>query len=193
MLINSALFMFAYLMGSISSAIFVCKAFKLPDPRTKGSNNPGATNVMRIGGKLPAIITLICDVLKGVLPVLLAQFLYKNSLTVSFIVLFAFLGHVYPLFFNFKGGKGVATALGGLLAMSYMVGLLFITAWLLIFVSTRISSLSALFATILTPIFTYLFIGLIPSAPIFLMCLLLLYNHRENIKRLLSKQEKQIS
>lgn len=192
MWINISLFIFAYLMGSVSSAILVCKLFNLPDPRTKGSNNPGATNVMRIGGKLPAIITLLGDVLKGVIPVVIAQVLYKDNLIISFVILFAFIGHVYPIFFKFKGGKGVATALGGLLAFSLTVGGLFIVAWILMFSIMRISSLSALFATIVTPIFTYFFKGFIPAIPISIMCILLIYNHRENIQRLINKNENKI-
>ncbi|KAA0447047.1 MAG: glycerol-3-phosphate 1-O-acyltransferase PlsY, partial [Candidatus Thioglobus sp.] len=110
----------SYLIGSISSAILVCKVLRLPDPRTQGSNNPGATNVLRIGGKKAAAITLIGDGAKGAIAVAVAQYLGLDLLAMSLIALAAFLGHIYPIFFGFKGGKGVATFLGGLFVLNYL-------------------------------------------------------------------------
>ena len=146
----------AYLIGSISMAIIICKILDLPDPRTQGSNNPGATNVLRIGGKKAAAATLLADGLKGFIPVAIGQYLGLDIQTVSLIALSAFLGHVYPVFFSFKGGKGVATFIGALLALNYFVGLAFIATWLFVAKVLKISSLSALIATLLTPLYFYL-------------------------------------
>lgn len=192
MLIYLLLFLFAYLLGSISSAIFVCKIFHLQDPRIAGSKNPGTTNVMRIGGKIPASITLIADVLKGVIPVLIAKMLFKENTIPALTILCSFLGHVFPVYYRFKGGKGVATAIGGLFALSIFLGGIFVAAWLLIFFSTKISSLSALFATTITPIFSFFILGSKPSIPIIMMCVLIFYTHRENIKRLIEKKESKL-
>ncbi len=183
----------AYLIGSISTAIIVCKALKLPDPRTQGSNNPGATNVLRIGGKKAAAITLIGDGLKGVVPVLIAHYLEFSLVDVALVALFSFLGHVYPVFFGFKGGKGVATFLGALLAINYIVGLGFIITWLFVAKVLKISSLSALIATLLTPVYFYLItLDVIASYVISIICLWIFYTHRENIKRILSGDEGKI-
>ena len=122
----------AYLIGSISSAILICKVLSLPDPRTQGSNNPGATNVRRIAGNKIAAVVLLGDALKGFLPVLLATTLDLSVFEISLIGLGAFLGHIYPVFFGFKGGKGVATYIGILLACSTLVGIAFIFIWLFI-------------------------------------------------------------
>src|SRR3989338_7743397 len=119
----------AYLVGSLSSAIIVCKVFNLPDPRTKGSNNPGATNVLRIGGKFPAFCTLFGDALKGFIPVFLADLFIGNPFALGLIALAALFGHIYPIFFRFEGGKGVATTLGIIFALSINVGLLAVLTW----------------------------------------------------------------
>ena len=183
----------AYLIGSVSTAIIVCKVLKLPDPRTQGSNNPGATNVLRIGGKKAAAITLIGDGLKGVVPVLIAHYLEFGLVDVALVALFSFLGHVYPVFFGFKGGKGVATFLGALLAINYIVGLGFIITWLFVAKVLKISSLSALIATLLTPVYFYLItLDVIASYVISIICLWIFYTHRENIKRILSGDEGKI-
>ncbi len=183
----------AYLIGSISTAIIVCKALKLPDPRTQGSNNPGATNVLRIGGKKAAAITLIGDGLKGVVPVLIAHYLEFSLVDVALVALFSFLGHVYPVFFGFKGGKGVATFLGALLAINYIAGLGFVITWLFVAKVLKISSLSALIATLLTPVYFYLItLDVIASYVISIICLWIFYTHRENIKRILSGDEGKI-
>jgi glycerol-3-phosphate acyltransferase PlsY len=184
----------SYLIGSISTAIIVCKMLNIADPRTQGSNNPGATNVLRIGGKKAATITLIGDGLKGAIPVLIAHYLAFNMLAVTWVVLAVFLGHVYPIFFGFKGGKGVATFLGALLALSYLTGLGFIITWAFVAKVLKISSLSALIATALTPVYFYLMTDNLASTyVIFSICLWIFYTHQSNIKRLLNKQENKIN
>ena len=180
----------AYLIGSISAAIIVCKILNLPDPRTQGSNNPGATNVLRIGGKKAATIVLIGDGLKGAIPVLIAQYLNIELLGLSFVAMAAFLGHVYPIFFGFKGGKGVATFIGALLALNYLVGLSFILTWLFIAKVLKISSLSALIATLLTPIYFYFITENLNTTYIIgVICIWIFFTHRSNIKRILSGEE----
>ncbi|SMN12398.1 Acyl-phosphate:glycerol-3-phosphate O-acyltransferase PlsY [uncultured Candidatus Thioglobus sp.] len=181
----------SYLIGSISSAILVCRAMGLTDPRTQGSNNPGATNVLRISGKKAAIITLLGDGFKGALPVLIAQYLGGDLLTLTLVALAAFLGHVYPIFFGFKGGKGVATLLGSLFALNYLVGLSFALIWLFVAKVLKISSLSALIATLLTPIIFYFLSdnNLEATYIITLICVWIFYTHRGNIQRILSGKE----
>jgi len=179
-----------YLIGSISSAILICKALSLPDPRTQGSNNPGATNVRRIAGNKVAVVVLLGDTLKGFLPVLLATMLDLSMLETSLIGLGAFLGHIYPVFFRFKGGKGVATYIGVLLACNTLVGVAFICIWLFIAKVLKISSLSALVATAISPVYFYLAVDEPwSSIVITAMCLLIFYTHRSNIKRLINDEE----
>jgi glycerol-3-phosphate acyltransferase PlsY len=182
--------LFAYFLGSVSSAVIICHLMSLPDPRSHGSNNPGATNVLRIGGKKAAIITLLSDGLKGVLPILLGHYLGLNLFEITLIALVAFLGHVYPIFFKFKGGKGVATFLGSLFAINIYMGLSFAFVWLFVAKVLKISSLSALIATLLTPVgFLYFSNNLEATYLIVVVCLWLFFNHRSNIKRLLSGDE----
>jgi glycerol-3-phosphate acyltransferase PlsY len=184
------LIIFAYLIASISMAIIICKILDLPDPRTQGSNNPGATNVLRIGGKKAAAATLIGDGLKGFIPVALGQYLGFGAQELALIALSAFLGHVYPIFFGFKGGKGVATFIGSLLALNYFAGLAFIATWLFVAKVLKISSLSALIATFLTPLFFYLLTDELEATYILaLISIWIFYTHRSNIKRMLSGEE----
>ena len=181
---------FSYLIGSISTAIIVCKVMNLPDPRTQGSNNPGATNVLRIGGKKAAAITLLGDGLKGALPVLLVLYMGFDLVDTTWVALAAFLGHVYPVFFGFKGGKGVATFLGALFALGFTIGTSFALIWLFVAKVLKISSLSALIATLLSPIFFYFLSGNLQATYIIiLMSLLIFFTHRSNIKRMLSGDE----
>ncbi|QKQ24443.1 glycerol-3-phosphate 1-O-acyltransferase PlsY [Candidatus Ruthia endofausta] len=188
------LLLISYLIGSISTAIIICKMLNLPDPRTQGSNNPGATNVLRIGGKKAAAITLIGDGLKGAIPVLIAHYLAFNMFNITWVVLVVFLGHVYPILFGLKGGKGVATFLGALLALSYLTGFGFIITWVFVAKVLKISSLSALIATALTPIYFYLITNNLASTYVItLICLWIFYTHQSNIKRLLNKQENKIN
>jgi len=184
-----ALLIAAYLLGSVCSAIIVCKLWGLPDPRSQGSSNPGATNVMRIGGKKPALITLAGDMAKGVPLVLLAQHLQLRPDLISAIGLAAFMGHLYPIFFKFEGGKGVATALGVLLALYWPVGLAVIGVWLAVFALFRISSLSSITAFALAPIIAWY---LVPNYMLGIvgMSILLIARHKTNIKALLKGEER---
>ena len=184
------IFITSYLAGSLSSAIIVCRVSGLPDPRTQGSGNPGATNVLRFGSKKIAAIVLLSDGLKGAIPVLFASYQGLTLFEICLVAFFTFLGHVYPVFFHFKGGKGVATYLGALIAVNYLAGLIFSLVWLLVAKVLKISSLSALIATILSPFYFYLITGDMASTLIIgLISLLIFYTHRDNIKRLINKDE----
>lgn len=180
----------AYLMGSISSAIIICRVMGLPDPRSDGSHNPGTTNVLRIGGKLPALLTLTGDVLKGVIPVLIGREMGLDNMLLSAIGFAAFIGHLYPIFFRFEGGKGVATALGVLIALHWMLGLAVLAIWLLAFAITRISSVGAIAAFSAAPFLApYLWMpdGMLGIAG---MSILLLARHKENMKALIEGRER---
>jgi len=184
------IFITSYLAGSLSSAVIVCRVAGLPDPRTQGSGNPGATNVLRFGGKKIAAIVLLSDGLKGAIPVLFANYQGLTLFEICLVAFFAFLGHVYPVFFHFKGGKGVATYLGGLIAINLLAGLIFSLIWLLVAKVLKISSLAALIATALSPFYFYLITGDLKSTTIIsLISLLIFYTHRDNIKRLINKDE----
>ena len=192
--INYLLIPGAYLLGSISAAIIVCKLMGLPDPRTQGSRNPGATNVARIGGKKAAALTLLGDMLKGLLPVLVAHALDAGALILAGTALAAFLGHLYPVFFGFQGGKGVATALGVSFGLHWPAGLAIAGIWLLMAVVFRYSSLSALTAIALSPAVFY---WLMPEPPVIaamaILAVILFWRHRSNIANLLSGREDKIS
>jgi acyl phosphate:glycerol-3-phosphate acyltransferase len=188
-----ALVLAAYLLGSVSTAILVCRLAGLPDPRSQGSRNPGATNVLRTGHKGAAIITLLGDVLKGLAPVLIAKAVGLDPAWVAAVALAAFLGHLYPVFHGFEGGKGVATALGVLLGIHGLTGLAALATWLVAAGVTRISSLGALTAATLTPLYMYLFTGepWFVGASI-LLAVLVYWRHRGNISKLLTGQEPRI-
>jgi len=181
----------SYLLGSISSAIIICKIVGLPDPRTKGSKNPGATNVLRMGGKKIAAFVLFFDGLKGALPVILAHYFGLSLFELTIILLCAFLGHLFPIFYGFKGGKGVATYLGGLIGLNFFVGLTFSIIWLLVAKVIKISSIAALIATLLSPIYFYFITthNFKATLVIFLINLFIYFTHRENIKRIMSGDE----
>jgi glycerol-3-phosphate acyltransferase PlsY len=184
---------FAYLLGSVSSAIVIARLFGLKDPREVGSGNPGATNILRYGGKKAAILTLLGDVLKGAVPVLIAHLLGVDSMVLALTMLAAFLGHVFPVFHGFKGGKGVATAFGALAAMNGWVGLALIGSWLVMAVITRYSSLSAITVSVLAPVYVWWFArepALILATGV--MGLMLLWRHRSNIQKLLAGTETKI-
>jgi len=185
------MFVLAYLLGSISSAILVSRLFKLPDPRTHGSNNPGATNVYRLGGSLPACLVLVFDILKGTIPVWGAYFLKLEPLELGLIAVAACLGHMYPLFFSFKGGKAVATAFGSLLPIGLSLGGLLIGTWLLIVAITRYSSLAALMAVTLAPLYTW-WIKPLYTLPVTFITLLIIIRHRTNIVRLFKGEEPKV-
>ncbi len=190
-IIDYCLIVGAYLFGSISTAIIVCKLMGLPDPRSQGSGNPGATNVLRVGGKKPAAITLAGDSLKGLIPVLLARSLDTPDLTLALTGLAAFLGHLYPVFFGFKGGKGVATLFGVLFGLHWAVGAATVGTWLFVAKILKISSLAALVASPLAPLYIWL---IIPSWEFIIstaiMAVLLYWRHRSNIQRLIQGEEK---
>ena len=180
----------AYLIGSLSSAIILCKLAGLPDPRSEGSGNPGATNVLRIGGKKLAATVLLIDVVKGVLPVTMVSLAGFDLAWVTATAFAVFLGHLYPVFFQFKGGKGVATALGGFLALSPPLGAAILLSWLFVFIISRISSLSAIIAASLAPLYSMWLINSLEARwIIFVMTTMLLIRHKSNIKRLLSGGE----
>ncbi len=183
-----------YLFGSISTAIIVCKLMGLPDPRTEGSGNPGATNVARLGGKKAAALTLLGDMLKGLIPVLIAHAMQAAPLILAATALAAFLGHLYPVFFGFRGGKGVATALGVIYGLDWRVGLLTTAIWLAMALLFRYSSLAALTAILLAPLgFLWLWPEPAVIAAMVIMTAMLYWRHRSNISNLLSGQEGKIS
>jgi len=189
-----ALFVVAgYLFGSISAAIITCRLMGLPDPRTQGSGNPGATNVLRYGGRKAAIVTLLGDLLKGLLPVLLAGAFAAPPEVLAVVGLAAFLGHLYPLFFGFRGGKGVATLIGVLLGINWMLGLSYIATWLLAAKVFRLSSLAALLAALLVPFYSLVEPGVWGvTAVVAVMSTLLIWRHRSNIRKLLDGSEDSI-
>lgn len=183
----------AYLFGSISSAVIVSRLLGLPDPRTQGSGNPGATNVLRLAGRYPALLVFIGDMLKGLLPVLLARLFGLHGGMLAIVPLAALLGHIYPVFFQFKGGKGVATAFGALIGLSLPVGLCVGITWLLVAFFSRYSSLAALIAAVLMPIYMLLFADFSYFIPSALMSILLVWRHQENIRRLKAGTESKIN
>ena len=192
-MIDAAVILFAYLAGSVASAILVCRAMGLPDPRTKGSGNPGATNVLRIGGKGSAALALAGDVLKGVAPVLLAKALALSPATQALAAFAAFLGHLYPLYFRFQGGKGVATAFGAVTALAWPVGLVACALWLAVAAVTRYSSLASMVAAVGAPVAAF---RLAPEpvnvAVLAAVAALLLWRHRGNVRRLVAGTESRI-
>lgn len=194
MVTATLLILFAYLLGSVSSAILVCRLMGLPDPRTQGSNNPGATNVLRIGGKKAAAITLIGDSLKGVLPMLVAHLLGAGPALLAGVGLAAFLGHLYPILFGFRGGKGVATALGVQIGLYWPIGLTVAAIWLIVAKVLKISSLSALVSMTLAPLILWFFW---PEKALLGMQLiisgLLIWRHRSNIRNLVAGTEGRLS
>ena len=161
----------------------------LPDPRETGSGNPGATNVLRVGGKLPAALTLLGDALKGLLPVAITGLVIPHPPTIALVAMAAFLGHLYPVFFDFRGGKGVATALGGLFGVSMQIGLLATLSWLVMCIAFRMSSLAALVTFLIAPLIL-LTAGHNAIAMVYaIIAGFLFYTHRENIKRILAGTE----
>jgi len=194
MILTVLLIISAYLLGSISTAIIVSRIMGLPDPRTIGSGNPGATNVLRTGSKKAAGLTLFGDALKGLIPVLIASALNVEATVLALVAVAAFLGHLFPVFFGFKGGKGVATALGIFLGLSLPLGLMLLGTWFFVAYITKISSLSALAAACLAPVYisflleesVFIYMSVILSA-------LLVVRHKSNIRDLLSGKEDKIT
>ena len=190
-MLNSISIILAYFIGSISFGILLSKVFKIEDPRSFGSRNPGATNVMRSGKKFVALLTLLGDMLKGTIVILIAKFyLTLNYDHVLLIAAVVFLGHLFPIYHQFKGGKGVATALGVLLAIDINIAILVLLVWLIVFLVSRISSLSAIIAALCLPLITF-FMHVNQSFLWFSLFLsfLLIYRHKKNIKNLIEKKE----
>lgn len=193
MVLNILFIVGAYLFGSISAAILTCRLLGLPDPRKEGSRNPGATNVLRLGGRMPAAMTLTGDFLKGALPVTLAMAMDAGPLTVAATGLAAFLGHLFPVFFGFTGGKGIATGLGVLLAWSWQALLITLGTWLLVAALFRYSSLAGMSSFLLAS----LWLALLGAPPPVVLAMLLitaatLWRHRGNIRNLIDGTEKKL-
>lgn len=187
------LILLSYLIGSISSAVITCKLMGLEDPRLSGSKNPGATNVLRNSGKKAAIITLLGDMFKGVIPVLLVKYLGVDYNVLALVAFAAFIGHLYPVFLKFKGGKGVATALGVFIALNWMIGVSMMVIWLIMALTFKISSLSALTAALFAPLLTWYFTGIDALVGVSVVIMVLIYwRHRSNIRDLLSGAEEKI-
>lgn len=182
----------AYLLGSLSSAIILCKLIRLPDPRSQGSGNPGATNVLRLAGKKLAILVLISDVLKGVAAVGLAKWGGLDSHLLGWVALAVFVGHLFPIFFGFQGGKGVATAFGVLLILAWPLALAVLVTWLMVALIFRYSSLAALTAALFAPIYGYWLLASQNYFPVVIICGLLLIRHYSNIYKLFRGQETKI-
>jgi glycerol-3-phosphate acyltransferase PlsY len=185
------MFASAYLLGSISSAILVCQLFRLGDPREQGSGNPGATNVLRIGGKIPAALVLVFDVLKGTVPVWVSYYLGLEPIYLAFVAVMACLGHMFPLFFGFSGGKAVATAFGAILPLGLDIAAMLIITWAIVARITRYSSLAAIASLGLAPLFTYL-VKPEYTLPVGILSVLIILRHKDNIVRLLRGQESKI-
>jgi glycerol-3-phosphate acyltransferase PlsY len=198
---NILLIPLAYLIGSISFAVVVSKCMRLPDPHTYGSGNPGATNVLRTGNKLAAALTFFGDALKGYFAVMLARVvLGDQSLTATLsswvlcgVVIAVFLGHLFPIFHGFKGGKGVATACGILFGVNIILGIATLSTWIIVATFMRYSSLAALAAAVFGPIYFVFLFGLQPMGiALTVVCLLLIWRHRSNIRNLMNGTETRI-
>ena len=191
----------AYLIGSISFAVVVSKCMRLPDPYSYGSGNPGATNVLRTGNKRAAVLTLLGDALKGFLAVILARLVLGEAMVTQGaaawifcgVVIAVFLGHLYPVFHGFKGGKGVATACGILFGINLTLGLATLATWLIVAFFLRYSSLAALAAAVFGPIYFVFLFGFQPMAiALSVVCALLIWRHRSNIRNLMNGTETRI-
>ena len=187
----------AYLLGSVSFAVVASWIFRLPDPRTFGSMNPGATNVLRSGNKAAAIFTLLGDSGKGWVAVVLAQHFAPvwglDNKVIAAVALLVFLGHIWPVFLRFKGGRGVATAVGVVLGLNLWPGILAVVTWIIVAIIWRFSSLSALVAATLTPVYAWIFLGSdLSTFVIFTISLLVIWRHKSNIANLLAGKETRI-
>lgn len=184
MLSSVLLCLAAYCLGSIPSAIVVCRLMGLPDPRTTGSKNPGSTNVLRMGNKLAAGLTLLGDVLKGLFPVLLAIHLDFTPFWVGAVMVSVCLGHTYPVFFGFKGGKGVATAAGVFLALDAFLGFMLISTWLLVVFLFQFVAVGAVVVALLAPFIVLWYLGPLLVIPVAIISALILWRHQGNMQRL---------
>ncbi|MBD1555545.1 glycerol-3-phosphate 1-O-acyltransferase PlsY [Vibrio sp. S9_S30] len=181
----------AYMLGSISSAVLICRLFRIPDPRTTGSHNPGATNVLRSGSKVAALSVLLIDMLKGTIPVWLSWYLGVEDVILGMVAIAACLGHMYPLFFHFRGGKGVATALGSMAPMGLgLMGMLMAT-WVTAVFFTRYSSVASILTALIAPLYTWWFRPEY-TFPVSMLCCLIILRHHRNIKRLYDGTEPKV-
>ena len=184
----------AYLIGSVSAAIIVCRLMKLPDPRSTGSGNPGATNVLRVGGKAAAAITFAGDALKGFIPAIVATKLGAAPLIIGLTALAAVLGHLFPVFFQFKGGKGVATSFGAIFGIAWLAGLLTLTTWLAVSLIFRMSSVAALVSLLLVPLYIWITTKSMPLVICSIVIAVLVYiRHKANIARIIKGDEPRIT
>ncbi|MCE2595985.1 glycerol-3-phosphate 1-O-acyltransferase PlsY [Motilimonas cestriensis] len=181
----------AYLIGSVSSAVLICRLKKLPDPRVHGSNNPGTTNVLRLGGPQAAAWVLLADLLKGTIPVYCAYWAGFEPVYIGLVGVAACLGHIYPIFFHFKGGKAVATSMGAMLPLGMDVAGLLVGCWLLVVALSGYSSLAAIITALAAPVFTY-FIKPEYTLPVSMLGCLVILRHHENIARLYNGTELKI-
>lgn len=191
-LLTIAMILGAYLAGSISSAVLVCKVRGLPDPRSQGSGNPGATNVLRIGGASSAALVLFFDMLKGAAPAYLAFRLGVDPIALGVIAIAACLGHIFPIFFHFKGGKGVATAFGAMAPIGHDLALCLMGSWIVIALVTRYSSFAAICTAMLAPVFTWWLDDRF-TIPVAMLSTLIVIRHKDNIKRLVRGEESKVS
>ena len=183
----------AYLLGSVNSAIILSKLFHLPDPRLSGSGNPGATNVLRSGNKQIAIAVLLFDALKGLIPVLITRMFGLTEISAALVGMFALVGHIFPVFFNFKGGKGVATFLGVTFGMSFALGLLAVVVWLILAFVMKYSSLASLVSAVVATLAAPFMVGSgLVFFPFAMMTAILVWRHQENIERLKAGTESKI-
>ena len=193
MITDILLILMAYLSGSLASAVIVCKLMGRSDPRLDGSGNPGATNVLRLHGKKAGIVALLGDLLKGVIPVLLVKYFGASDTVIGLTGLAAFIGHLFPVFFGLKGGKGVATLFGVVLASSWQVGLLFAISWVTLATLFRYSSLASIVTAVLSPFYIYLVLPHIAyTICAALMSGMLLWRHQSNISKLVAGTESKI-
>lgn len=183
----------AYLLGSMLSGVILCRLTHQPDPRTQGSDNPGATNVLRFAGKKIAFLTLLGDIIKGLLAIMIARLLGQSGCMLAFVGLAVLIGHLYPIFFKFKGGKGISTGLGVLLGLSPVLGLIAMMTWIIIAAVFRYSSLAALVTFALMPFYNLVFFTPAYFIPLVLMSCLIFWRHRANIKRLHAGTESKIN
>jgi acyl phosphate:glycerol-3-phosphate acyltransferase len=182
-----------YFTGSVCSAVIVCNFCKLPDPRSEGSKNPGATNVLRLSGKKYAAIVLLVDILKGFLPVLIAKIFGYENAALGVIGLAAVIGHMYPYFFDFKGGKGVATSLGVLFGINLTLGLIACAIWVLVALISRMSSLASIITLLLAPLLSLTYsLSFSSFVPLMVMSACVLYKHQENFERIKEGKESKI-
>ena len=183
----------SYVIGSINSSIIFSKIYKLPDPRDYGSKNPGATNILRSGNKFLALTILSFDILKGFLPVFIAYYFIEDKLYLQIIGLLAVVGHIFPIFYNFKGGKGVATALGAILGFDLILGLICLLTWLITAFLFRYSALSAIVSFTFLPVYTWLSYENLAITSIYLfLTIVVIYKHKKNIENLLNNKETKI-